>query len=257
MCITRLANYSSNDFLAMSLHIKNLHVRADEKDILKGVNLDVQRGKVIVIMGPNGSGKSTLANTLAGHPTYTVTSGQILLDTQDITEEPANIRAKKGLFLSMQYAPEIEGVTIANFLRLAINAQREEPMNPLKIHAMLLEKMKELNIDESFLKRYLNVGLSGGEKKRLEILQLAVLNPTYAILDETDSGLDVDALRIVSEGINAFRGPDKGILLITHYNRILEYVQPDEVHIMIDGKIVKSGGAKLAKEIETTGYTQM
>lgn len=241
----------------MSLHIHNLHVSADGKNILKGVNLEIQKGKVVVIMGPNGSGKSTLANTLAGYPTYTVTGGKILLDEQDITEEPANIRAKKGLFLSMQYAPEIDGVTIANFLRLAINAQREEPMNPLKIHVMLLEKMKELNIDESFLKRYLNVGLSGGEKKRLEILQLAVLNPTYAVLDETDSGLDVDALRIVSEGINTFRSPEKGILLITHYNRILEYIQPDDVHIMIDGKIVKSGGAELAKEIEATGYSKI
>lgn len=239
----------------MSLKIKNLHVSADNKEILKGVDLEVPKGKVVVIMGPNGSGKSTLANTLAGHPKYEITSGSIELDDEDITEDPANERAKKGLFLSMQYPPEIEGVTIANFLRLAVNAQREEKMNPLKIHAMLIEKMKELGVDESFLKRYLNVGLSGGEKKRLEILQLAVLNPTYAILDETDSGLDVDALKIVSEGINRFKSDDTGVLLITHYNRILEYITPDEVHIMLDGKIVKSGGAELALEIEKEGYT--
>ncbi len=239
----------------MSLNIQNLHVSADDKEILKGVNLEVPKGKVVVIMGPNGSGKSTLANTLAGHPKYEITKGNIELDGDNVTEDAANDRAKKGLFLSMQYPPEIEGVTIANFLRLAVNAQREEKMNPLKIHAMLLEKMKELGVDESFLKRYLNVGLSGGEKKRLEILQLAVLDPTYAILDETDSGLDVDALKIVSEGINTFRGEEKGILLITHYNRILEYVTPDEIHIMMDGKIVKSGGAELALEIEKDGYT--
>lgn len=238
----------------MSLKIQNLHVSADEKDILKGVNLDVQKGKVVVIMGPNGSGKSTLANTLAGHPKYTITQGSIALDGEDITEDTADKKAKKGMFLSMQYPPEIEGVTIANFLRLAVNAQREEKLNPLKIHAMLLEKMKELTIDESFLKRYLNVGLSGGEKKRLEVLQLAVLDPKYAILDETDSGLDVDALRIVSEGINRFRSEEKGVLLITHYNRILQYVVPDEVHIMQDGKIVRSGGAELAEYIESRGY---
>ncbi len=241
----------------MSLNIKNLHVSADDKEILKGVDLEIPKGKVVVIMGPNGSGKSTLANTLAGHPKYEITEGSIQLDGGDITEDAANERAKKGMFLSMQYPPEIEGVTIANFLRLAVNAQREEKMNPLRIHAMLLEKMKELGVDESFLKRYLNVGLSGGEKKRLEILQLAVLDPAYAILDETDSGLDVDALKIVSEGINTFRSEEKGILLITHYNRILEYVTPDAIHIMLDGKIVKSGGAELAVEIEKDGYANL
>ena len=244
-------------FLHMSLNIKKLQVSVDGKEILKGVNLEIPKGKVVVIMGPNGSGKSTLANALAGHPKYEITEGNVVLDEQNITEDPANKRAKKGLFLSMQYPPEIEGVTIANFIRLAVNAQLEEKMNPLKIHAMLLEKMKELDIDESFLKRYLNVGLSGGEKKRLEILQLAVLDPIYAILDETDSGLDVDALKVVAEGINRFRGKEKGVLLITHYNRILEYVQPDDVHIMVDGKIVKSGGAELAYEIEKHGYSSL
>jgi len=179
------------------------------------------------------------------------------LDGENITEESPDVRAKKGMFLSMQYPPGIDGVTVANFLRLAINAQREETQNPLQIHAELVEKMKELNIYESFLTRYVNVGLSGGEKKRLEILQLAVLSPTYAILDETDSGLDVDALRIVSEGINRFRSPETGVLLITHYNRILEYVTPDEIHIMVDGKIVKSGGPELALEIEKSGYDDL
>ncbi|PIR03049.1 MAG: Fe-S cluster assembly ATPase SufC [Candidatus Magasanikbacteria bacterium CG11_big_fil_rev_8_21_14_0_20_43_7] len=241
----------------MSLHIQNLHVSADGKEILKGVDLDVPKGSVVVIMGPNGSGKSTLANTLAGHPKYQITSGTIELDGADITQDKANERAKKGLFLSMQYPPEIEGVTIANFLRLAVNAQREEKLNPLKIHAMLVKKMKELAIDESFLRRYLNVGLSGGEKKKLEILQLSILNPTYAILDETDSGLDVDALRTVSDGINLFRGKEKGILLITHYNRILQYVKPDDVYIMQDGKIVKSGKSELAEEIEKKGYLEV
>lgn len=238
----------------MSLLIQNLHVSAEDTQILKGVTLEIPKGKVVVIMGPNGSGKSTLANTLGAHPKYEVTDGSITLDGADITELAADERAKKGLFLSMQYPPEIEGVTIANFLRLALNAQREKPLNPLTAHAYLLEKMKELDIDESFLKRYLNVGLSGGEKKRLEILQLSVLDPTYAILDETDSGLDVDALKIVAEGINKFTSEEKGILLITHYNRILEYIQPDEVHIMQDGMIVRSGGAELAIEIEKTGY---
>ncbi|HBB37732.1 MAG: FeS assembly ATPase SufC [Candidatus Magasanikbacteria bacterium GW2011_GWD2_43_18] len=239
----------------MSLHIQDLHAKADGKEILKGVNLDVPKGKVVVIMGPNGSGKSTLANTLAGHPTYEVTSGSIFLDDENITDMAPDARAKKGMFLSMQYPPGIEGVTVANFLRLAINAQRGETQNPLTVHAMLVEKMKELNIEESFLTRYVNVGMSGGEKKRLEILQMSALTPMYAILDETDSGLDVDALRIVSEGINRFRSSETGVLLITHYNRILEYVKPDEIHIMMDGKIVKSGGPELAVEIEKSGYT--
>jgi len=238
----------------MSLSIQNLHAKADDKDILKGVNLSVEKGSVVVIMGPNGSGKSTLANTLAGHPTYEVTEGEIFLDEENITEATPDERAKKGMFLSMQYPPGIDGVTVANFLRLAINAQRGKTQNPLEVHAMLLEKMKDLNIDESFLTRYVNVGMSGGEKKRLEILQISVLEPTYAILDETDSGLDVDALRIVSDGINRFRSENTGVLLITHYNRILEYVTPDEIHIMIDGKIVKSEGAELALEIEKIGY---
>jgi Fe-S cluster assembly ATP-binding protein len=236
--------------------MQNLKITAAETEIVHGLTLEIKPGEVHAIMGPNGSGKSTLANTLMGHPKYTVTRGTIELDGADITAEKPNLRAQKGLFLSMQYPPEIEGVTIANFLRVAKNALTGVNHNPMDFHKELMTKMTELNIDPAFARRHLNAGFSGGEKKRAEILQLAVLDPKYAILDETDSGLDVDALRIVADGINRFRGADKGILLITHYNRILEYVQPNFVHIMSAGKIVKSGGAELAKEVEITGYTE-
>lgn len=238
----------------MSLSIKNLHISVDDKEIVKGLDLEIQPGEVHVIMGPNGSGKSTLANTLMGHPKYNVTKGYITLDDEDITAFKTNERAKRGLFLSMQYPAEIEGVTISNFLRMAVSAITGVKNNPIDFYRSLTEKMKELQIDPLFAKRYLNVGFSGGEKKRMETLQLLVLNPKYAILDETDSGLDVDALRIVCEGINKYRSKDKGILLITHYNRILEYITPDFVHIMRDGKIIKSGGSELAKEVEVSGY---
>lgn len=238
----------------MSLHIQNLHISVETDKIVKGLDLEMKPGEVHVIMGPNGSGKSTLANTLMGHPKYSVIEGSIKLDEEEIRELSADKRAKKGLFLSMQYSPEIPGVTVTNFLRLAVEARTGEKQNPLKFYGELKKKMAELKIDPEFAKRYINVGFSGGEKKRLEILQLAILNPTYAILDETDSGLDVDALKIVSEGINNFKSDTRGILLITHYNRILEYVKPDFVHIMKDGTIVKSGGAELAKEIEEHGY---
>ncbi|MEK7083961.1 MAG: Fe-S cluster assembly ATPase SufC [Patescibacteria group bacterium] len=236
------------------LKINNLHVSVSDKEILHGVNLVIPKGKLVAIMGPNGSGKSTLANTIAGHPKYKITEGSILLDDDDITTISADKRARKGLFLSMQYTPEIPGVSIANFLRLAKNAMTGKTIHPMAFHAELTEKMKKLHIDPSFMSRHLNVGFSGGEKKRFEILQMAVLNPAYAILDETDSGLDVDALRIVAEGIASFRSSEKGVLLITHYNRILEYVVPDEVHVMMGGKIVKSGGKELAREIEEKGY---
>lgn len=238
----------------MALQIKNLHISVDEKEIVKGLDLEIQPGEVHVIMGPNGSGKSTLANTLMGHPKYKVTQGYITLDDEDITAFKTNERAKRGLFLSMQYPAEIEGVTISNFLRMAVSAITGVKSNPIDFYHQLTDKMKELQIDPLFAKRYLNVGFSGGEKKRMETLQLLVLNPKYAILDETDSGLDVDALRIVCEGINKYRSKDKGILLITHYNRIMEYITPDFVHIMRDGKIVKSGGAELGKIVEETGY---
>lgn len=239
----------------MSLAIQNLYITADNKEIIHGLDLTLEKGKVIALMGPNGSGKSTLANTLMGHPKYTVTQGEIILDGENITALSPDKRAKKGLFLSMQYPPQIEGVTIGNFLRVAKVSQTGVQISPLDFHKILIEKMEKLSIDPDFLKRYLNVGFSGGEKKKLEILQLAILEPTYAILDETDSGLDVDALRIVAEGINQFRSPERGILLITHYNRILEYITPDVVYIMKEGRIVKSGGAELAREIEESGYS--
>lgn len=239
----------------MSLEIKNLHVSVEGKEILKGLSLNIHKGEVHAIMGPNGSGKSTLSNVLMGHPKYTVTSGEILLDGENITHEKSTERAKKGLFLSMQYAPEIQGVTVNNLLRIATESMSGEKQHPVKFYKKLTEKMQELKINPEFASRSLNAGFSGGEKKRMEILQLLMLNPIYALLDETDSGLDVDALKIVAEGINQFRSKEKGILMITHYNRLLEYVVPDVVHIMSDGKIVKSGGAELAKEIETIGYS--
>ena len=237
----------------MSLKISNLNIAVEGNEIVHGLNLEINKGEVHVIMGPNGSGKSTLANTLMGHPKYTVMNGSIEIDGKNVTWEPTDERARLGLFLSMQYLPEITGVTITNFLRTAYNALHEE-MDALTFHKFLIEKMESLGMDKSFGKRYVNVGFSGGEKKRAEILQLGVLDPTYAILDETDSGLDVDALKIVAEGINRFKGKDKGVLLITHYNRILEYIVPDYVHIMKDGKIVESGGKELALKVEKEGY---
>ncbi len=240
----------------MSLQIKNIHVSAGDKPIVHGFNLKVKPGEVHAIMGPNGSGKSTLANTLMGHPKYKITNGKIELNKLDITNISPDKRAKAGLFLSMQYPPEIPGVSISSFLRLSAGALRGKTENPITFHKELNERMKELGIDPSFAGRHINLGFSGGERKRLEILQLLILNPTYAILDETDSGLDVDALKIVAKGINTFRSPQHGILLITHYNRILEYVVPDFVHIMVGGKIVNSGKKELAEEIENAGYQQ-
>lgn len=238
----------------MSLEINNLHVFVEEKKILTGVSLTIKPGEIHVIMGPNGSGKSTLANSLMGHPKYKVTDGTIVIDGEDITEEDPHKRSSAGLFLSMQYPPEISGVTIVNFLRKTYEARTGEHQHPIEFYKWLVGKMKELHIDPGFAKRYVNSGFSGGEKKKSEILQLAALDPTYAILDETDSGLDVDALKIVADGINTFHSDKKGILLITHYNRILEYIQPSFVHIMFNGNIVKSGDASLAKEIEEKGY---
>lgn len=240
----------------MSLHINNIYATVEQTEILHGVDLEVKKGEVHAIMGPNGSGKSTLANTLMGHPKYEVTEGSIILDGRDILALEPDERAKAGLFLSMQYPPEIPGVTISNFLRAAVEGITGEKQHPIKFYKSLQETMKTLGIDPEFAARSVNVGFSGGEKKKMEILQLAVLAPTYAILDETDSGLDVDALKVVAEGINHFRSAETGVLLITHYNRILEYIVPDVVHIMVDGKIVTSGRAELAKEIETTGYEQ-
>lgn len=236
------------------LEIKNLHVSVEKKEILHGIDLNIKPGEVHAIMGPNGSGKSTLANVLMGHPKYTITEGQIFLNSEEITNAKVSERAKKGLFLSMQYLPEVAGVTVSNFLRTAVGAITGEKQHPIKFYKKLIETMSALGFDESFAARYVNVGFSGGEKKRLETLQLVVLNPTYAILDETDSGLDVDALKVVGKGINDFRSPEKGILMITHYNRLLEYVVPNFVHIMSQGKIVKSGTKELAEQIEKSGY---
>jgi len=238
----------------MSLEIKNLYVMVDSNQIIKGFDLEIKPGEIHAIMGPNGSGKSTLANTLMGHPKYEISNGEIIIDGALANEMKVDERSKSGLFLSMQYPPEISGVTISSFLRVALESHKGVKLNAVDFYRELQEKMKELNIDPVFAKRYVNKGFSGGEKKKAEILQLAVLDPKYAILDETDSGLDVDALKIVADGINNFQNSKKGILLITHYNRILEFVKPNFVHIMLDGKIVKSGGPELAKEIEGSGY---
>jgi len=238
----------------MSFTIQNLHISIEDKEIVRGIDISVDKGQVVTIMGPNGSGKSTLANAVAGHPSYTITSGDVLLNNESILNAPPDERAKKGLFLSMQYPPEIPGVSVANFLRIAASAVRGERINPLAFHAELKEEMQKLSIPETFMTRSLNAGFSGGEKKRFEMLQMAVLRPAYAVLDETDSGLDVDALRIVADGINRFREQETGMLLITHYNRILEYVVPDVVHIMVGGSIVKTGGKELAKDVEEKGY---
>src|ERR687893_2325261 len=238
----------------MSLEIQNLHVRTEEREILHGVDLKVEKNQTHALMGPNGSGKSTLANTVMGNPNYEVTEGKILFNGEDITEADPDERARAGLFLAFQYPATIPGVSVANFLRLAVNARREEPIKVKDFGKMLGENVDLLKIDRSFTSRYLNEGFSGGEKKRAEILQLAMLRPEVAVLDETDSGLDVDALRVVSEGVNELRGPDMGTLIITHYTRILNYVRPDFVHIMLDGRIVREGGSELADELEEKGY---
>jgi Fe-S cluster assembly ATP-binding protein len=238
----------------MSLEIQNLHVRTEEREILHGVDLTIEKGETHALMGPNGSGKSTLANTLMGNPAYEITEGRVLLDGEDITEADPDDRAKAGLFLAFQYPVSIPGVSVANFLRTAINAKREEPIKVKEFGQILKKNMEILRIDREFTSRYLNDGFSGGEKKRAEILQLAMLEPAYAVLDETDSGLDIDALRIVSDGVNALRGPNMGSLIITHYTRILGYVRPDFVHIMLDGRIVQEGGAELADTLEDKGY---
>jgi Fe-S cluster assembly ATP-binding protein len=238
----------------MSLEIQNLHVRTEEREILHGVDLVINKGETHALMGPNGSGKSTLANTLMGNPTYEITEGKILLDGEDITEADPDDRAKAGMFLAFQYPVSIPGVSVANFLRTAVNAKREEPIKVKEFGALLKKNMEVLRVEREFTSRYLNDGFSGGEKKRAEILQMAMLEPDYAVLDETDSGLDIDALRVVADGVNALRGPNMGALIITHYTRILNYVRPDFVHIMLNGRIVQEGGAELADHLEEKGY---
>jgi Fe-S cluster assembly ATP-binding protein len=242
------------------IEIRNLHAGIEGKEILNGVNLTVRQGEVHALMGPNGTGKSTLAYVLMGHPNYEVTGGEVIFAGQNILELDPDERARMGLFLAFQYPIAIPGVSVANFLRTAVNARRkaENPDDkgvPIpEFRDMLKERMDLLKMDHSFAGRYLNEGFSGGEKKRAEILQMAALQPEIAILDETDSGLDIDALRIVSDGVNALRGADLGVLVITHYQRILNYIKPDYVHIMIGGKIVESGGPELALRLEEQGY---
>lgn len=238
----------------MSLEINELEVSVEEEKILKGVNLEINTGEVHVIMGPNGSGKSTLSHALMGSPEYTIDSGNIRVDGEDVTGESPEERARKGLFLAFQYPSEISGITFSQFLREAVNARRDEPISGDEFRERLSEKLEILDMDDSFTDRYLNDGFSGGEKKRAEILQMAVLEPRYAVLDEIDSGLDIDALKIVADGINGFSGEENGILMITHYQRILDYIEPDRVHVMIDGKVVKSGGHELAQKLEEKGY---
>jgi len=242
------------------LVILDLHVRIEGKEILKGVNLTVKQGEIHAIMGPNGTGKSTLAYTLMGHPSYTVTGGEIWFKDNNLLKLAADERSRLGLFLAFQYPVAIPGVTVANFLRSAVNSRRrvvnheDKGMPILEFRKMLRDKMELLKMDPMFAGRYLNDGFSGGEKKRAEILQMAALKPEIAILDETDSGLDIDALRIVAEGVNALSGPELGVLVITHYQRLLNYIKPQFVHIMLDGKIVESGGPDLALQLEERGY---
>lgn len=242
------------------LTIKDLHVEIEGTAIIKGLNLSLRQGEVHAIMGPNGTGKSTLAYTIMGHPKYEVTQGDILINGSSVLDMAADERARVGLFLAFQYPVSIPGVTVANFIRTAINSQRRhsnpprEDISILEFRKMLKSKMDLLEMDYTFGGRYLNEGFSGGEKKRTEVLQLAALEPAFAILDETDSGLDIDAIRIVSEGVNAVKGPKMGVLLITHYQRILNYIRPDYVHVMFDGRIVESGGEELALKLENEGY---
>ncbi|WP_124726577.1 Fe-S cluster assembly ATPase SufC [Staphylospora marina] len=238
------------------LTIKDLRVEVDGKEILKGVNLEVKGGEVHAIMGPNGTGKSTLASALMGHPRYEVTGGEVLLDGENVLEMAVDERARAGLFLAMQYPAEVSGVTNSDFLRSAINAKRGEgnEISLMKFIRELDKKMALLEMDEKFATRYLNEGFSGGEKKRNEILQMMMLQPRIAVLDEIDSGLDIDALKVVAKGVNSMLGPDMGVLVITHYQRLLNYIKPDFVHVFMQGRIVKSGGPELAERLEAEGY---
>ncbi|MDO5457764.1 MAG: Fe-S cluster assembly ATPase SufC [Atopococcus tabaci] len=238
------------------LVIKNLHVSVEDTEILKGANLTMNTGEIHAVMGPNGAGKSTLAAAVMGHPAYKVTQGEVLLDGENLLELDVDERARAGMFLGVQYPSEIQGITNAEFIRTAINARRakDEQINIMEFINKLDEKMEVLEMDQDMAERFLNEGFSGGEKKRNEILQLLMIEPTFAILDEIDSGLDIDALRVVAEGINAMRGENFGALIITHYQRLLNYIEPDFVHIIIDGKVVKTGDKELAKRLEAEGY---
>ena len=236
------------------LKIENLRVEIDGQEIIKGLDLEVGRGEIHAIMGPNGSGKSTLANVLMGHPRYEITDGSVTFEGEDVLELEPDERAKMGLFLAFQYPSEVPGVSVANFLRTAVNSVREEELTPMEMYRLLQEKMAIMQMDPKFAERYLNEGFSGGEKKRNEILQMLMLEPRLAIMDETDSGLDIDALQVVARGVNEMRGPGFSAVVITHYQRILRYIEPDRVHVMLDGRIVTSGGKELAEELEEKGY---
>ena len=240
------------------LEMRNLHVRAGEREILKGVDLTVSSGEIHALMGPNGSGKSTLANAIMGHPNFEVTEGQILLDGTDLTEAEPDERARMGLFMAFQYPIAVPGVTVTKYLRTVMNALRaeegEDPVSLKDFRKAVEDAMELTQVPKEFSSRYLNEGFSGGEKKRMEILQLALISPRIAILDETDSGLDIDALRTVANGVNSLKGPDMGVLIITHYRRILHLVEPDFVHVLYDGRIVKEGGPELVELLEQRGY---
>ena len=236
------------------LKIENLHASVESTPIINGVNLEINPGEVHAIMGPNGSGKSTLANVLMGNPVYEIIDGKITFSGEDVTEEPVDNRAKKGMFLAFQYPESIPGVTIVNMLKTALTNIEETEYTTVELRLKVAEAMKDLGLSPDFVDRYLNDGFSGGERKRNEILQLAVLNPKLAILDETDSGLDVDGLRIVGEGISNLRTPDRAYLVVTHYQRLLEYVKPDYVHVFVDGNIVETGGVELSEKLEKEGY---
>jgi Fe-S cluster assembly ATP-binding protein len=236
------------------LKIENLRAEIEGQEILKGLDLEINKGEIHAIMGPNGSGKSTLSNVLMGHPRYEVTGGSITFEGEDVMELEPDERAKLGMFLAFQYPSEVPGVSVANFLRTAVNSVRETQLSPMDMYKLLQEKMGIMQMDFKFAERYLNEGFSGGEKKRNEILQMLMLDPSLAIMDETDSGLDIDALQVVAKGVNELRGPDFSAMIITHYQRILRYIEPDYVHVMLDGRLVTSGGKELADQLEENGY---
>ena len=236
------------------LKIENLQVEIDGQEIVKGLDLEVDKGEIHAIMGPNGSGKSTLANVLMGHPRYEVTGGSVTFQGEDVFELEPDERARLGMFLAFQYPSEVPGVSVANFLRTAVNSVREEELSAMDMYRLIQDKMKIMQMDPRFAERYLNEGFSGGEKKRNEILQMLMLDPKLAIMDETDSGLDIDALQVVAKGVNELRGPDFSAVIITHYQRILRYIEPDHVHVMLDGRLVTSGGKELALDLEDKGY---